>query len=109
MTPYRAKEQITSGTLAYALASGRAIISTPYWHAQELLAGGRGRLIRFDDVNDLAAALGELLDDKEHREGLRRAAYEFLGRALAYSPRPGAPPRSPRGRGGAVAAPRYPR
>ncbi len=83
VTPYRRKEQITSGTLAYALASGRAIISTPYWHAQELLANGRGQLVGFDDVDGLAAALGELLDDKEKREKVRRAAYDF-GREMVW-------------------------
>ncbi|MFQ5591447.1 MAG: glycosyltransferase, partial [Phycisphaerae bacterium] len=67
-TPYRGKEQITSGTLAYALSSGRAVISTPYWHAQELLAGGRGRLANFDDPEDFAAALRELLTVPARRD-----------------------------------------
>jgi glycosyltransferase involved in cell wall biosynthesis len=82
-TPYPGKEQITSGTLAYALASGRAIISTPYWYAQELLAEGRGRLVDFGDVDALAASLHELLQDRDQREAIRRAAYDF-GRQMVW-------------------------
>jgi len=83
VTPYGNKEQITSGTLAYAFASGRAVISTPYWHAQELLSGGRGRLVNFNDPDDLAAALRELLENPQKRERMRLAAYEF-GRAMIW-------------------------
>lgn len=83
VTPYPGREQITSGTLAYALASGRAIISTPYWHAQELLADGRGRLVNFGDVEGLAANLHELLEDRSRREAIRRAAYDF-GRQMVW-------------------------
>jgi len=84
VTPYRDKEQITSGTLAYALASGKAIISTPYWYAQELLADGRGRLVEFDDVKGLADNLRELLRDRDTREAIRHAAYEY-GRQMTWS------------------------
>lgn len=74
-TPYRGKEQITSGTLAYAVASGRAVVSTPYWHARELLADGRGRLVDFGDVDGFASAFRELLGDAAVRDRMRRAAY----------------------------------
>ena len=83
VTPYRNKEQITSGTLAYALAAGTAIISTPYWHAEELLANGRGRLIDFDDVDALAHGLRELLTDRDARETIRRSAYKY-GRSMIW-------------------------
>ncbi|MCH9003396.1 MAG: glycosyltransferase family 4 protein [Planctomycetes bacterium] len=83
VTPYRAREQITSGTLAYALASGRAIISTPYWHAQELLAGGRGRLADFGQAKEFSMHLTELLGDDKKRTDVRRAAYDF-GRAMVW-------------------------
>ncbi|MCH8251897.1 MAG: glycosyltransferase family 4 protein [Planctomycetes bacterium] len=84
VTPYRSREQITSGTLAYALASGRAIVSTPYWHAQELLAGGRGRLVDFDDVDGWAKNISELLGDAKLRESIRRSAYDF-GRRMIWA------------------------
>ena len=84
VTPYRAREQITSGTLAYALASGRAIISTPYWHAQELLAGGRGRLADFGKVDEFSMHLRGLLGDDKKRTEVRQAAYDF-GRAMVWS------------------------
>ena len=83
VTPYRAREQITSGTLAYALASGRAIISTPYWHAQELLAGGRGRFADFGQAKEFSMHLAELLGNDKKRAEVRRAAYDF-GRAMVW-------------------------
>jgi len=82
-TPYPSKEQITSGTLAYALASGRAIVSTPYWHAQELLANGRGRLVDFGDSEGFACALRDLLEHPDRREAMRRSAWEF-GRRMVW-------------------------
>ncbi len=83
VTPYRDKEQITSGTLAYALASGKAIVSTPYWYAQELLANERGRLVDFDDVEGLADNLSELLRDRAVRETVQRSAYNY-GRQMTW-------------------------
>lgn len=83
ITPYRQKEQITSGTLAYALACGKAIISTPYWHAQELLINGRGRLVEFDDTDGFAASIRELIEDDGKRNAIRKAAYDF-GRAMVW-------------------------
>lgn len=61
LTPYLNREQITSGTLAYALGSGKAVVSTPFWYAEELLAGGRGALVPFRDPAALSRVLGELL------------------------------------------------
>jgi len=84
VTPYRAKEQITSGTLAYAVASGRAVISTPYWHAEELLADGRGRLVDFGDIDGLARELGDLLKNTDQRETIRKAAHDF-GREMVWA------------------------
>ncbi|MBN2563277.1 MAG: glycosyltransferase family 4 protein [Phycisphaerae bacterium] len=82
VTPYPNKEQITSGSLAYALACGIATISTSYWHAQELLADGRGLLVEPGDVDGLAGALRELLDNEAKRTRLRKAAYEFSRQML---------------------------
>lgn len=82
-TPYRAKEQITSGTLAYALAAGKAIVSTPYWHAQELLAGGRGKLVDFGDADGFAKALREWLVDSDSLQHVQRLAYDF-GRDMVW-------------------------
>ncbi len=84
LTPYKSKDQICSGTLAYALACGKAIISTPYWYAQELLAGGRGRLADFDDHKGFALHLQDLLDRPEACESVRRSAYAF-GRSMVWS------------------------
>lgn len=83
VTPYRAKEQITSGTLAYALAAGKPIVSTPYWHAEELLADGRGRLFDFGDSDDLARNLRELISCSKTRQEISRAAYEY-GRQMTW-------------------------
>ncbi len=84
VTPYRNREQIVSGTLAYALATGRAIISTPYWYAEELLADGRGRLVDFEDADGLANHVGELLSDGKLRASVRKKAYDF-GRRMTWS------------------------
>ena len=62
ITPYLNEAQITSGTLSYAMGAGAAVVSTPYWHASELLAGGRGRLFDFKDSEALAEVLNDLLD-----------------------------------------------
>ena len=76
VTPYGSAQQAVSGTLAYALAAGKAIISTPYDYAQELLADGRGLLTPFDDVGALADALALLLGDRVARDAMRRRAWE---------------------------------
>ncbi len=83
LTPYRAREQISSGTLAYAVATGRAIVSTPYWYAEELLADDRGRLVPFDDPSLLGKELKELLGDEGARQRLRKNAYDF-GRDMIW-------------------------
>jgi hypothetical protein len=83
ITPYLAKEQITSGTLAYAMACGKAIISTPYWYAEELLAEGRGLLVPFHDPEALAGQLRRLLGDEAGRDVIRKRAYQF-GRQMVW-------------------------
>jgi len=77
VTPYRYEAQAVSGTLAYALGAGKAIISTPYWHAAELLADGRGELVPFEDPAALADVAIELLDNQAAREAMRRRAYRY--------------------------------
>lgn len=74
ITPYLNPEQITSGTLAYALGAGKAVISTPYAYAQELLAEGRGILVPFRDDAAIATEIIGLLDDPEKRLELRQRA-----------------------------------
>jgi glycosyltransferase involved in cell wall biosynthesis len=76
VSPYPAEEQISSGTLAYALGSGTAVISTPYWHAQELLRDGNGVLVPFADPVAIAHEAVRLFDDGPARDRLRRQAYE---------------------------------
>ncbi|MET1232707.1 MAG: glycosyltransferase family 4 protein, partial [Candidatus Limnocylindrales bacterium] len=83
VTPYGSAQQAVSGTLAYALAAGKAIVSTPYEYAQELLADGRGMLTPFDDVGSLGEALGLLLGDRTVRDGMRRRAWEHA-RAMVW-------------------------
>jgi glycosyltransferase involved in cell wall biosynthesis len=74
VTPYLNPEQITSGTLAYALGAGKAVISTPYPYARDLLADGRGILVPWNDSPAIAAEIVGLLDDPEKRAGLRQRA-----------------------------------
>jgi glycosyltransferase involved in cell wall biosynthesis len=77
VTPYVNEDQITSGTLSYALGCGTAAVSTPYWHAQELLADGRGHLVPFRDSAALGHEVSSLLGDDLGREHMRRRAYEY--------------------------------
>ncbi len=84
ITPYLNPAQITSGTLAYAFGCGKAVISTPYWHAEELLGEGRGVLVPFGDSAALAREVCELLRDETRRHALRKKAY-LLGREMIWS------------------------
>ena len=77
VTPYLNKEQIVSGSLAYALGAGKAAISTPYWYAEEILGDGRGITVPFRDSNSLAARVIYLLDNEVERHGMRKRAYTF--------------------------------
>ena len=83
VTPYLSEAQITSGTLAYSVGLGKAVVSTPYWHAQELLAKRRGTLVPFASSGALAEAIGTLLGDKRLRDELRRNAYQ-AGRDMVW-------------------------
>ncbi|HLW84437.1 MAG TPA: glycosyltransferase family 4 protein [Candidatus Sulfotelmatobacter sp.] len=77
ITPYRHEAQVVSGTLAYALGAGKAIISTPYWHAIELLDDRRGALVPFQNPNAIAQKTIELLDTPAIRHAMRKRAYLF--------------------------------
>ena len=77
VTPYLNEAQVVSGTLAYAVGAGKAVVSTPYWHAQEMLANGRGRLVPFNDSRALAQQINQLLDCPQERLAMRRAAYDY--------------------------------
>jgi hypothetical protein len=77
ITPYRQEAQVVSGTLAIALGAGKAIISTPYWHAKELLADGRGVLVPFDDSGAIAKEVIELLENDAKRHAMRKRAYLY--------------------------------
>ena len=77
ITPYKHKGQVVSGTLTYALSAGKAIISTPYLHAIELLADERGTLVPFDDPEAIAAKAIELLDNGTARHAMRKRAYLY--------------------------------
>jgi glycosyltransferase involved in cell wall biosynthesis len=77
ITPYRHEAQVVSGTLAYALGAGKAIISTPYWHAMELLDDRRGALVPFQNPGAIAQKTVELLDTPAIRHAMRKRAYEF--------------------------------
>jgi len=83
ITPYLSPAQITSGTLAYTLGAGKAIVSTPYWYAEEMLANDRGVLVPFHDPTALAEQVIDLLDNESKRHAMRKRAYLF-GRAMIW-------------------------
>src|SRR5688572_4717455 len=84
LTPYLTEAQITSGTLAYAFGAGNAVVSTPYWHAAELLTEERGKLVPFRDSKAIATAVIELLRDDSRRHAMRKNAYK-IGRGMVWS------------------------
>ena len=83
ITPYLAKEQISSGTLSFAMGCGKAIVSTPYWYAEEMLADGRGLLTEFADAAGMAEGLRRLLSDEVECNQVRKRAYQFT-RSMIY-------------------------
>jgi len=84
ITPYLNEAQITSGTLAYTFGAGKAVVSTPYWHAAELLAEERGVLVPFGDAHAIAREVIGLLRDETRRHAMRKNAYK-LGREMVWS------------------------
>ena len=84
ITPYLNEAQITSGTLAYTFGAGKAVVSTPYWHAAELLAEDRGVLVPFGDAPAIAREVIGLLRDDTRRHAIRKNAYK-MGREMVWS------------------------
>ena len=84
ITSYLNKAQITSGTLAYSFGAGKAVISTPYWHAEELLADGRGVLVPFGDAPAISRGVCDLLRNETVRHAMRKNAY-LMGRKMIWS------------------------
>lgn len=77
ISPYLNEAQITSGTLTYAIGAGAAVVATPYWHAKEILANGRGRLFDFKDDDSLGAIVNELLDNPQMLRTIKQNAYKY--------------------------------
>src|ERR1700726_2692466 len=84
ITPYLSEAQITSGPLAYAFGAGKVVVSTPYWHATELLAEDRGVLVPFGDAPAIAREVIGLLRDDTRRHAMRKTAYR-MGREMVWS------------------------
>jgi glycosyltransferase involved in cell wall biosynthesis len=84
LTPYLSRTQIVSGTLAYSVGAGKAVVSTPYWYAEELLDEGRGVLVPFGDSEAIAAHVVDLLGRDADRHAMRKRAY-LLGRDMIWS------------------------
>ncbi|HEY7020200.1 MAG TPA: glycosyltransferase family 4 protein [Ktedonobacterales bacterium] len=83
ITPYLNGEQIVSGTLAYTVGTGKAVISTPYWYAEELLADERGVLVPFKDPAAIAKSVIELLENEAERHAMRKRAFIY-GREMTW-------------------------
>lgn len=83
VTPYINRKQLTSGTLSFAVGAGKAVVSTPYWAATELLADGRGELVRFGDSKQIAKTIVAILQNDSQFYSLRRRAYEY-GRSRTW-------------------------
>jgi glycosyltransferase involved in cell wall biosynthesis len=83
LTPYLSQAQTSSGTLAYSLGAGKAIVSTPYWYAEELLSEERGKLVPFHDAKAIARSVIELLDNETMRHAIRKRAYLY-GREMIW-------------------------
>ena len=83
ITPYLNPAQIVSGTLAYTIGAGKAVVSTPYWYAEELLGDGRGLLVPFRDSQAIAGAILSFMDDPDIYQRTRRKAYAF-GREMIW-------------------------
>ncbi len=75
VTPYLNEEQLTSGTLAHSFGLGKAVVSTPYWHAKELLGEGRGVLVPFRDAKAMSTEIAGLLTNDVRRQAMRKRAY----------------------------------
>src|ERR1044072_8576413 len=75
VTPYLSEAQMTSGTLAYSFGLGKAVVSTPYWHAKELLGVGRGILVPFSDAKAISKEIAALLTNDVRRRAMRKRAY----------------------------------
>lgn len=84
ITPYLEETQITSGTLAYSFGSGNAVISTPYWHAAEMLADGKGILVPFGDSKSITEGILRLIENEVERHSMRKNAY-MIGREWIWS------------------------
>ncbi|WP_256623099.1 glycosyltransferase family 4 protein [Methanolobus chelungpuianus] len=84
VSPYLPKEQVVSGALSYAIGMGKAIVSTPYWYAQEMLIDGRGMLVDFKDSEGLSTSLMHLISNPEDCDQMRRKAYDF-GRQMIWN------------------------
>ncbi len=82
VTPYLQEAQMTSGTLAYAMGTGKAIVSTPYWHAKELLQDGRGVLTPFKDSQAMADQIIALLDNDLELNAMRKKGYNFCRKMI---------------------------
>lgn len=84
ITPYLNEAQITSGTLSYAFGCGKAVISTPYWHAKELLSDNRGIIVPFNDPKAISEAIEQLISNETLRHSMRKRAY-IMGREMIWS------------------------
>ena len=83
ITPYLQKDQISSGTLSYAVGCGKAVVSTPFIYAQELLAENRGMLVQFRDSDSIALAISQIISDTKFKNTLEENAYRF-GRHMIW-------------------------